>query len=47
MKPKKYKIKNDPLKKIRGVWAIKPISRVSPDKRRKVLKRIEEKEKRE
>jgi hypothetical protein len=47
MKTKKYKLKKENAKKIRGVWAIKPVTRVAGDRRRKALKRIEEREKRE
>ena len=43
MKPKKYKIEKLLKKKLRGVWAIKPVTRVAPDKRRKALRRLEEK----
>jgi hypothetical protein len=46
-KTKKYKIDKLPKKRLRGVWAIKPVTRVAGDRRRKALKRIEEREKRE
>ena len=47
MRTKKYKIKKEDAKKIRKVWAIKPVSRVAPDRRHRTLKKIEEREKRE
>ena len=47
MRPKKYKTKKEDAKKIRKVWAIKPVSRVAPDRRLRALKKIEEREKRE
>ena len=47
MKKKKYKIKIEKTKKIRGVWAIKPITRVKPNQRQLRLTRLEEREKRE
>ena len=47
MKKKKYKIKIEKTKKIRGVWAIKPVTRVKPNKRQNKLIRLEEIEKRE
>ncbi len=47
LEKKKYKINKENAKKIRKVWAIKPVSRVAADRRRKAFKKIEEREKRE
>ncbi len=47
MEMKKYKIKIEKTKKIRGVWAIKPITRIKPNKRQSRLTRLKEREKRE
>jgi hypothetical protein len=47
MKKKKYKIKIVKTKKIRGVWAIQPITRIKPNIKQLRLTRLEEREKRE